>query len=400
MKLVLVNGDPAPVRRRDELFFLRAALAPSGITSGRTFDVSEVSPSEFEKTDLAGADVLALCNVPRLSTGAWTKIRHFVSTGHGLIVFAGDKVQPESYRPLAEGDAPLLPCRIGPPVRPAKPARLEPGELRGPVLRAFRSGRNGDLASARFHTYARLEPAEKAGADVMLAYKNGDPALVSGRYGTGRVLVFGSSCDADWTDLPRAVPYVVLMHESIRFLNPGEEETRDVVVGGAPLINISAPQSVKAVKLWRVAGPESDDAADPLDVTEQLDKRSGRLSVAPVEEPGVYRIVVDRTGDAPDDEMYFAANLDTAESDLTRLPDGAVQNMLPGWQVKVARTPAELREHISRGESQDELSSDFAGIMLALLLAEMFLSNHMRSRVKRSGKEGQEPEQDAAAAAA
>ncbi len=408
MKLVLVNGAPSTVAQRDELYFLRIALAPGGLAAGQPFALAEITAPQLESADLSDADLVILCNVGTVSTAAWTKLRHFVSAGRGLIVFGGDNVDPEAYEPVSKGEIALLPCSIGPAFTPPEPTQLEPGQLKHRILHAFQEGRNGDLAAAKFSTYLKLTPSAEVPHEIVMAFRNGDPAVVAGTYRAGRVLVFASSCDADWNTFPKqGVPYVVLLHEAVKFLAPFREEQRDVGIGAAPVLRIAAPGTVARVEMERLP----DDFNRELDLLlkrssaaeahvktlkkqaetrvanlkEQIDLRTGQLPLPSVEAPGIYRVAIERTGGAAE-EMFFAANIDAAESNLTRLAEDermedAVKAFLPGRKVRFARTPAELREHLSRSESVAELASHFAGIMLVILIAEMYLSNRMRARV-------------------
>jgi len=374
-RVLLVNGAPSSIPRRDELHFLRTALAPEGLAAGQPFLVSEVPPGDLEETDLAQVDVVALCNVGEIGRAGWMTLRRFVSRGYGLLVFGGDHVTPEAMQPaVSPAETALLPCSVGPAVTSEQAVRLEPGTLDHPILRPFEGGRNGDLARARFHTYHRLDPNEGAPGQVVLAFKNGDPAIVAGRYGTGTVLVFASSCDMDWNTLPREVPYVILMQEALKFLAGGEPEQRDILAGSAPSLRLDAPKSVRSVAL--VLLPDRE----PEDVTERLDEITGRLNLPPIGTPGVYRVRVERGEGRGSEELLFAVNLDTSESDVRRLSADELAEMLLGREVGVARSEEELLEHISRGEAVSEVSSHVAGLVLFVLLAEMGLSNRMRRR--------------------
>ncbi|MFH1733044.1 MAG: BatA domain-containing protein [Planctomycetota bacterium] len=388
LKVVLVNGAPSEVARRDELTFLRTALAPRGVAAGQSFEVAEMTAAGLGAAELAGIDVLALCNVGAVPQKVWTNIRRFVSTGSGLIVFGGDNVVPAAYEAAATGETPLLPCVIGMARTLEGGTRLEPGRLAHPILHRWRGGRNGDLAGARFKTYLRLTPNKKG--EVVLAFKNGDPALVIGKYGTGLALVYASSCDRDWNTFPRTVPYPVLMHELLKHLVASRQESRDVLVGLAPALTIQKPKAVRSVTLSRLPvdplplmkGVEAPDDK-PEDVTGRLEPRSGELSLSAVERPGLYRVAVARDNEAEPDEHLFAVNLDTEESHIERLEENedVIKSLLPEREVKIAKNKDELLDHISSAKSQSELASDLAGIVLAVLLAEMYLSNHMRARV-------------------
>ncbi len=388
VSVVLVNGAPSSVPRRDELHLLRTALAPGGVVAGQTFRLTDVTASELDTTDLAGADVVLLCNVGPMSPKLWTKVRRFVSTGGGLVVFGGDNVTAPAYEPAATGERPLLPCLIGMPRTPPDGTRLEPGRLIHPILHKWKGGGglNGDLTESTFRRYNQLTPAKHG--EIVIAFKTGDPALVAGKYGIGSVLVYASTCDLDWNTLPKAVPYPVLMHEMLKHLVAARGERRDVAVGLAPEMRLAEPGTVRSVTLERLPIDELRESDSPersaADVTDRLNRRSGRLNLPAVQEPGLYRVVVARAG-AGQEDLFFAVNIESAEADLERLEqdESVIKSLLPGREVRTARTTNDLLDHISRSRPQSELASDFAGILLAILLAEMYLSNHMRARVAR-----------------
>ena len=388
LNVVLVNGAPSPEPRRDELLNLRTALAPGGIAAGQTFSVSEVTAAEIETAELVTANVIVLCNVGALPARAWAKVRRFVSTGGGLIVFGGDNVATAAYETAAAGAGSLLPCGIGMPRTIEGGTRLEPGRLAHPILQKWKGGRNGDLAAPKFRTHLFLTP--KKDADVVLAFKNGDPALIAGKYGTGSVLVYASTCDLDWNAFPRTVPYPILMHEMIKFLIASRQQSRDVLVGAAPALRISDPATVRSITVLRVAAasPRAAKGVEPPgenleNVTDRLDRRSGQLILPVAPRPGLYRVTIRRTGGKDPDERFFAVNLDGEESNMQRLDEdeNVVKALFPGREVAVARSENALLDRISKAKSQSELASDLAGIVLAILLGEMYLSNHMRARV-------------------
>ena len=55
--------------------------------------------------------------------------------------------------------------------------------------------------------------------------------------------------------------------------------------------------------------------------------------------------------------------------------------------VKIARDAPALLDLISRSEYFSELTSHLAGIVLAVLLGEMYLSNRLRTRVEPAEQE-------------
>ncbi len=390
LNVLLVNGAPSRSPREDELLYLGTALAPGGIVTGHRLNVSDTTSAGLATADLAVTDVIALCNVASLPPDVWAKVRRFVSLGGGLIVFSGDNVTAAAYEAISSGDGSVLPCTFGSARTVEGGTHLEPGTLAHPILQEWRNtDRNGDLAEAKFKTYMRLRP--KKNAEVVLNFKSGDAAIVAGKYGTGSAIVYASSCDLDWNTLPRGVPYVVLMHEVVKYLVSSRREARDVAVGMAPSLRIADPRTARSISLGQVridalAGGGEIGAASqkPVDVSEWLNRRNGQLLLPAVHAPGVYRVSVERTGNRKTDTYLFAVNLDGAESNMLRNDEEVIKSLLPEREVKIASTQEELLEHISQARSQSELASHLAGIVLAILLGEMYLSNHMRARSAKS----------------
>ncbi len=87
---------------------------------------------------------------------------------------------------------------------------------------------------------------------------------------------------------------------------------------------------------------------------------------------------------SPDGKPRTEATEMAAESNMLRNDEEVIKSLLPEREVKIASTQEELLEHISQARSQSELASHLAGIVLAILLGEMYLSNHMRARSAKS----------------
>jgi hypothetical protein len=203
----------------------------------------------------------------------------------------------------------------------------------------------------------------------VLRYESGAPALVQTEVGRGRVLLFTSTVDREWTDLPIRPGFLPLMQESARWLAgvPSGEVAATVPVGGfreIPAlpddrrIEITKPGGgVRALvpdarddlgTLGAASGAAAGNAAGTPEAAGPAGARaaSGSSSAGsglgadvdaagagPVhggravlfretDEPGEYRVRAFRTNgswvDRP--EQAFLVNLDTRESDPTLIP--------------------------------------------------------------------------------
>src|SRR5207302_1863543 len=113
--------------------------------------------------------------------------------------------------------------------------------IRLPLLLPFGGGHAIEsLMEARFGRYMLLRPtprssegADKGGTQVILSYDTGAPALLDRALQGGRVLLFTSTIDRDWNDLPIQPAFLPLMQQAVRYLSraPLREPEPPALVG-------------------------------------------------------------------------------------------------------------------------------------------------------------------------
>lgn len=325
LRVLLVNGAPSPVRHRDELFYLETALATAD-RGRQVLRTTQVTADELEQTPLDGFDVVALCNVGRVSAARAKALDTFVRKGRGLLVAPGNEVNPGRINRTL---GPLLPQLLRGAVSAAPPGSGRPALSIGrvatghPVIRALMSGRaGGGLRKARFTRIFLLHPATRANRRVVMWYDDGSPALVETRRGEGRVLLFTSPLDRDWNDLPIRPGYLPLVQQAVRYLSqsPLAASRRSVEVGVPGELRLPA-----GTRQVRVAGPGPQRQWSGAELTGKT-----KLSV-PVERPGFYKVSVAGTNGVLRqlERESFAANINPLESDprkrqqpATRASDG------------------------------------------------------------------------------
>jgi hypothetical protein len=87
------------------------------------------------------------------------------------------------------------------------------------AFRVFRTGGASVFASVRFGRVMGVEPKLRDDSEVILRYSDALPALLGRRRGEGRILLFTSTLDDDWTDLPLRSIFVSLAHQIARSLS-------------------------------------------------------------------------------------------------------------------------------------------------------------------------------------
>jgi hypothetical protein len=357
VRVLLVNGAPSPVRHRDELFYLHTALGTPG-PGGQPMITKTVTVDELGQAGLSSFDVVALCNVASVPDERLEELRRFVEKGGGLLVSVGDNVDARRYN---AGLSKLLPAPLrgpltaAPQVTGAPALRIGRADAGHPILAPFWSDRRGGgLRNTRFHRVYRLRPAVGKGKRVVLWYDDGSPALVEARRGEGRVLLFTSTLDRDWNDLPIRPGYLPLVVQMVRYLSgvPVHAPRRSVEVGGSLTFRI--PPRTRQLRLLGPGG---------LEQTWTQRELSGRPTIEiPVPVAGFYKL----STAGPDGVLSalpresFMANINPAESDLRK--------------AKLARRRRGGAARTARATRRVELWHGLGALLLLLLVAEGFLT--------------------------
>lgn len=328
VRTLLVDGDPKRTIRDAETFYLERALAPSREATATLAPVV-VDPEGLARAQLSQYDVIVLANVGTLPPTLVSALRRWVSDGGGLFFTAGDRVDAEEAN-ANFGD--LLPMRL----RGSRSTRSEhseggatsaaqlslaPPTGKHPVTTALDASTEDVFSSTKFATVELFEGGSaSSGANAILRFSDGTPALVEKTLGRGRIAFLASTIDRDWTNLPISTLYLPLMRRMVRYLSGelGDQGTAAVLVGHAIKVEVGEPH-----KSIRVEGPEGFTPQ----VVPVVD---GTLEITPPL-PGVYRLA--REDGTPDERLSgrgFAANVDTAESDLRKVSRAELARIFAG----------------------------------------------------------------------
>lgn len=332
IRVLIVDG-----RRAGSSLYLQRALA---IGDGPAFRTEVVPATRLRAADISGASVVILNDAPFPSGDAGQRLRSLVESGGGLIVAAGDAAVTGWSQ---AGD--LLPGTPG-DTRDRGTAGGGIGyiDYSARVFELFRAPRSGDFASARFFRYRSLGGTLQQG--VLARFDDGTPALIEKRTGAGRVLVWGSTFDTYWTDLPLQPVFLPFVHQLVRHAAGFAEPSPYFQVG----------QVVELGRAGAIAQDEAEEATDsasaPVTRWIVIPPGGGRLEVEDgllrLEQAGFYDIRPEQEGEGS--PFLIAANVDLAESELSRMEPAALATAIdpPGTTgerlVRTAPPSAEERE--------------------------------------------------------
>ncbi len=304
---VLSPADPLRVtlveRPGGNGLYVARALA---IGEAPKFDAVTKGPDALSDDDLRRSAVVVLNDVP-VSAALARRLARYVEGGGGLLVAAGQRASWPS-------DVEALPASIGAPVdRTRGPAARVTGlELGHAVFEAFRAPRSGDFSSTRIYGYRQL--AAVAEAQVLARFDGGAPAVLEKRHGAGRVLLWASTLDQTWTDLPMKPVFLPFVHRAATYLAAYVPPQPSLTVGQvldpttAGARKGQAPPRVLLTPSGRRVDL-TDEGAEVLELTEQ----------------GFYEL----RGEG-NEAAVVAANVDPAEADPTPIDPAEIVSAAGG----------------------------------------------------------------------
>ncbi len=296
-QVVLVDGDPQPLRGADEARFVARALDLAPPSQG-AIERRTVDPDTFASLPLDAVDVVVLANVAAPAPAVARRLADHVRGGGGLLIAPGDHFDTRAY---AASLGELLPAR---PLAPRAAAVEGPFLAEGSSVSRERSG----LARAR--TRQRLG-FEEPGPDVEvgLVFGDGAPALVRRAVGGGQVALLATTLDDDWTDLPYQPGFLPLVADLVRELS-GAASASDLPIEAGRSTRLTLPTQATALRVVGPNGPALELEGDAV---------ATRAEVTATATPGIYRAEIATTdhGLRPEPRLAFVVTPPAAESDLT-----------------------------------------------------------------------------------
>ena len=318
VKVLVVNGAPSAVRHRDAAYFLEAALAGPASPVRPTV----VDAEGFAKARLADFDVVMILDLRAPGPKA-AELSAFVENGGGLFVAMGDDVDPDRWDAETRG---LLPAPLhvvktaaerGTPGAEGKAARLAEIDWDHPALRVFTGQAREGLESVRAWRYMLLKPGAKdGGARVLARYDDGATALVEARRGRGRVMLYASTLDPEWSDWTIRTSFLPAMQRIAAWLAGALDERRS-----APGV-VGAPRPLPLPAGFSLAALVGPDGRERREVAARGDAANPGVPVVTPDRPGLWQVKVrdlSTGGERIDPALAFAAWPDPRESDTRRL---------------------------------------------------------------------------------
>jgi hypothetical protein len=341
--------------------YLRTALNPAG---GGSFRPVEVEEGGITHQSLSMLDVLILANVARLSPLETEALSDYLAGGGSLLVFLGNQVDVGAYnRHLLPriGDLKIEGIHHGDEWSFYTIDRLERGHR---IFSKFRSDQN-PFSDSRFFGLMRVTPGT---GRVVASFSDGSPAIVEA---SDRVMIVATAAEVSSNDFVLTPQFLPLVHEMLLYLSSGMKLSQSYNPGDEIFIRLPNVRGEVVLE-----GPTGAIRHFPQGAGES----AGYRFTSPYE-PGVYFLKSEE-----ETLSVFAVNVDTDESDLTKVALSRVESGLKGFEIARISVTDDINESVSFLRRGRDLSRWFLWGALILIIFETFLASNIPLRF-RPGRE-------------
>jgi hypothetical protein len=380
----LVDGEPSTEPFASEVDYLAAPLSV-GIGAAEAWRVEVVTENDFLSPRAEPADVLVLANVAALSSEQAARLDQLVSSGMGLMIFCGAKLDVGLYNELLyRAKNRLLPCALKTfadetlsgvfieSVHPSplekllelKPSALERVSVRQ-IMLVDEIDERGDDASVR--VLARWNNPARS------------PAVIERTRGAGSVLLWTTTADRAGNDWPLEPSFVLAVREAVRGSARPTSFAHNVAAGEPIAHIVHSSQQVQNARLTSPGGgePQSLSALPREDEPGDLGP-AVTIAVPDTRRSGLYRLSWDE-GSLGTRQDSYAVNPDPRESALERIEPAELKSFLQPLAVEIASARGDGSNLFS--PTGREIWHELAVALLVLLIVESLFATWVgRSR--------------------
>ncbi len=328
---VVVIGDDSPDEPGSTTYFLTRGLAPRG-DDGDELVIQHFASAGLKYASIADAEAVFVGYVGELSREALDGLFHYLSQGGGVAFFCGNDTTAANLLAFRKLDPrsdllPWIPSSLRDLASEGGFLTIESGRWGSKALRDFDEPAQDAFKRIRF-TRVHSGGALRQGADELLRFSDGTPAMAAMPVGAGKMLLCNFTPDLAGSDLGKYGTFVVLMRGIFDAIRPTRQFGGDRITGKAFTCSVPYPARGEPGRI-KVIAP--DGRLSDLDVTRRNDRWLVHIRHPKV--AGFYEIRNDtnpvRSG--PDGLLdYVAVNVDVREGELRRISKDVLHKAMSG----------------------------------------------------------------------
>ena len=347
-----------------------AAMLRLALESARGWSIRcrTITTSAFTPDTLKTARVIFLADIPNFSTKQARAIRQFVQSGKIAVFFLGADINVDNYnRELAD----LLPGKIVGAigqVGPDAPAVKTELNINHPYLAGLYPTA-ADYPAVIVQRYFRLMDIS-APYETIISTPTGDPIALVKDCGKGKVVLFTTTADTEWTNLPATTIFLPILTRIC--LQAGEIAVMNHTYLANQRVKIPLPAEFAKLPRLAINITKPDGTIIPLIVKPAATNAPADITFTQTDKPGIYRwqTIINKGNTPVELQGAFAINPEGDECDLTRIsPSQLADAFRLAAQQAGKSAPA-----IYFGKSLDEVRSVAAAASAGVNIWDRFLA--------------------------
>ena len=361
LKVLIVEGSPGAGRYLE----LATQLERSGYAEGLICTVSLaslVSAEQIEKND-----VVVLADVGDLDEENIKILDEKVRNGAGLLVYAGVNMDAFSAEQIIGRLVTMdWEKKVSPEDGRDHQIRVSPqSDQLGLELRRLEA----EILDCKVNGFHQVQTA--ADSKILLELDNGNPLLFIQEVERGKLAIFTTGADREWSSLPLNPAGPILFHLLLQELSTGDRQ-KSLRIGESARVEIRSNRLGAEPKL---IGP-SGEVSVPVRQEARESNKYIELLLSKTEIPGFHEL---QFGDNTDFEV-LAANLDAGESDLKPATIDELESVFENTGVKILGSES----MVDNSENQTHLGSFLALAALFAFIGQAAFSTELTRRKQKS----------------
>ena len=362
IKVAIIDGYDIKENKISPALFLKVAMNPQqGVTSLLEPDI--ISHKDFNKIELNDYEVIVLANVNSLEANDLMRLQEFQRKGGGIAIFIGTNSDLRYYNnTLLPSICPVtLRNVLGESDKQKSHFSLKEIDYNHTIFQPFQNKKQGDFTTIRF--FRLVSANAKPGTNVLARFANKNPAIIEAQKGDGRCLLWTSSFDLEWSDMPLKSLFVPLLHKMMCYLGAFDQSNTKTY-----LVHQEIIEEVEQIPYGKQIIGLAPDGTESYLQPEQR-QNSVVLRYTDTIMPGFYKLLLD-------DKILntFAINPNPIEANLKHLDEKDLKKYFDSSRVYYVKNDDILEDKVLQVRYGRELWKTFLAIVLVFMVFEMILA--------------------------
>ncbi|MEO1860674.1 MAG: hypothetical protein ABGZ19_12310, partial [Verrucomicrobiales bacterium] len=338
--------------------------------------------ADFDSSNLSQYEVIFIANLYRITEERAIGLNEWVKNGGGLVLLLGDQIDEDVYNDvLYKNGSGLLPFKlstVGGDEKEEKWVNIKSEKQNHPLFRFFEGDNKRLLDQVKVFRWWNFEIDENEDSSnpsnviASLTSDDNSPVIVERQMGDGRVLTITTPLDNDWNNFPEnGASFLITSQELVRYMSKNIASEGMISVAEPILYPVDVREYRQQAKLLR-PGEKVPEKVEALPQSKSnLNDLEWTLEYENTDQKGIYEIQFDRTDGSGVQSLAFAANIDTGESNLSRISVASIRSDLGTASVEFLPFDSPVLE-LEANVVRSEMWKVILIILGVLLMVELF----------------------------